>query len=105
MNIEIKPGVDMSQIDPRIWERAWFIAETFNAEGVPAVITSAKRPIKGKFSFHWIGCAIDWRGNHLPNQAARERVFDALKALGPDFDVIMYDISKGGHYHVEYDPR
>ena len=106
MDIQIDKGVNMAALDPRMWSKAEAIADIFRAEGVKPVITSAVRPIKGKFSFHWMGLALDWRGRDLPDQEARDRVFGKLKALlGPEFDVIMYDISAGGHYHTEYDPR
>lgn len=109
MNIQIDVGVDMAGLDPVIWRHADDMAKVFATEGVPMVITSAKRPLKSgntRFSFHWVGRALDLRGRHLNGETARTRVFEKLKVLlGPDYDVTMYDLSKGGHYHVEYDPK
>ena len=106
MDIQIDKGVNMAGIDPRMWSKAEAIADIFRAEGVKPVITSAARPIEGKFSFHWMGLALDWRGRHLVGETARNRVFERLKKLlGTDFDVKMYDLDQGGHYHIEYDPR
>lgn len=106
MDISIKRGVDMSGIDPRIWAKAEAIGDVFRAHGVDPVITSAKRKPEGRFSFHHTGRALDWRGRQITDAKSRKALLhDLVSLLGEDFDVVMYDVGAGGHYHIEYDPR
>ena len=103
--IKIKPGVDMSGLFPEIWGRAGDIANVFGRHGVEAVITSARRPARGRFSYHHVGKALDFRAKHIRDASIRKAILNDLRAtLGNDFDVILHGRGDNIHYHIEYDP-
>lgn len=103
--IKIKPGVDMTGLVPEIWSKAGEIAETFDRLGYECVITSARRPPGGRFSYHQTGRALDFRAKHIGNDAHRSKILtEIIGVCGPDYDVILHGQGPNIHYHIEYDP-
>ena len=104
-DIAIKNGVDMSDLDPRIWSRAQDIANVFRTYGVQPVITSARRKARGRFSYHHVGRALDFRAKHIASAGTRKDILEDLqRTLGDDFDVVLHGEGDNIHYHIEYDP-
>lgn len=104
-NIQIKPGVDMSGLEASIWKKAGPIAAVFQQLGYDCVITSARRPATGKFSYHHVGKALDFRAKHIKTDNHRSAILAKIIGVcGNDYDVILHGEGDNIHYHVEYDP-
>lgn len=66
------------------------------------VITSGIEGEHSRGSLHYVGLAIDFRGNSVV-PAVRQAIIKELRdALGDDFDVIE---SNHGAIHIEYQPK
>lgn len=101
--IKIKPGVDMSGLNPKIWKVAFHVADIFDEFDYPAVITSAYRPKKPNSLHH--GFALDFRANHIELKTRQEAIKERIvQTCGPDYDVILHGAGPNIHYHIEYDP-
>jgi hypothetical protein len=78
------------------------VNEVMAKHGADCVITSG---IEGEHSFgslHYVGLALDFRGNHVPAATRTLIIKDLKKALGADYDVVS---SVAGAIHVEYQPK
>ena len=94
--------VDMSMIDPRMWERVRDIAGVFNQYGLDTIITSGREGRHGAHSHHYRGRALDFRTFHIPLESTKLKLTSEVQAaLGDDFDVVLEET----HLHVEYDPK
>ena len=102
---KIKEGVDLSNIQPPVASKLWIIAGIFDQNGYDCVVTSARRPVSGKKSFHHYGLAVDCRANHIPSRNVQLKILaELIGALGNDYDVILHGEGANIHYHIEYDP-
>lgn len=98
----IKSGVDLSMIDPRIWEAIPKIVAVYARYGADCIITSGRDGRHSARSWHYFGRALDFRTRHLPSEGAKSKVAAEVKeAVGDAFDVVL----ERTHLHVEYDPR
>lgn len=104
--LKVKEGVDLSNIAPAITSKFWIIAGVFDRNSVECVITSARRPVSGKKSFHHFGLAVDCRANHISSRNVQLKILaELIGALGDDYDVILHGEGANIHYHIEYDPN
>ena len=76
--------------------------KVFESIGADCVVTSGIDGEHGAKSFHYSGRAIDFRGNHLSDEARAEVMQYAAAELGKDYDVVP---SSHGAIHIEYDPK
>jgi hypothetical protein len=69
------------------------------------VITSITDNAPGRVSnsLHKNGNAVDLSIKDHPN--AQQWFVMIKEALGPQFDVLLHDVSTGLHIHIEFDPK
>jgi hypothetical protein len=101
MTLSVKPGVDISHLDPRWLQVLPIIHSCFALHGSDLTITSGRDGDHKEGSLHYAVPmrALDfriWHVNDVPALAEALRV-----ALGPDFDVVVEDT----HIHIELDPK
>ena len=86
---------------------------TFNHGTWLPTITSANDGVHGKNSLHFKDLAWDIRSNDLPKHLKGEFLRGLQIQLGKDFQCLYEEeetdatgaITKGEHFHVEYDPK
>ncbi len=101
MGLQIKHGVDLSMIDPRMWAGVPKIVAAYARQDFDAIITSGRDGTHGPRSLHYFGRALDLRIRHLSDGLAKTIRDEIKNALGIDFDVVL----ESDHIHVEYDPN
>ena len=94
----IKAGVDISRLERNTRRSLNPVAFIFSDEGELFIITSTYEGNHGEGSLHYANQAYDVR---LPVESKLKILAKIQKKLGPDFDVIMYELI----YHIEYDPK
>lgn len=101
----VKTGVDMSGLAPEIARVLEPVGQVFASYGLRGVVTSARRAPAGRFSYHHVGKAVDFRGKHV-QQSLRQPILDDIRRiLGADYDVIAHGEGDNFHYHIEFDPK
>lgn len=106
MNIQIKPGVDLHGLSPKIWEKVWGIAAAFDALGYECIITSGRDGQHMRTSKHYTGEALDFRAHHIKAGNHRAAILAKIVGVcGKGYDVILHGEGDAIHYHVEYDPK
>lgn len=70
--------------------------------GADCVITSGIEGTHSKGSLHYVGLALDFRGNHVDSAVRQAIIKEIRDSLGDDFDVIE---SNHGAIHIEYQPK
>jgi len=94
----LKAGVDISRLERNTRRSLNKVAFVFIEAGELFIITSTYEGNHSAGSLHYNDQAYDVR---LPVNG-KVRIFARIKeVLGPDFDVIMYELI----YHIEYDPK
>ena len=94
----LKAGVDISRLERNTRRSLTKVEFVFIEARELFIITSTYEGNHSAGSLHYANQAYDVR---LPPDS-RLRIFARIKeVLGPDFDVIMYELI----YHIEYDPK
>jgi len=97
----IKSGVDVRELQPKIWTAVYVYESLLNKLKRKTWITSGTEGKHSPSSFHYIGLACDLRIKNIPKDKV-QAVFNEFKALlGDIYDVVLHKT----HIHVEYDPR
>lgn len=106
--IQIKPGVDFSELSAACVVAAWKVHGILAGHGFDFVMTSGRDGAhkQGSLHYEYPGRAFDCRSRHLPREKL-DVVLDAIRReLGPDFDVLLEKRNAPGeHFHVEHDPK
>ena len=102
--IYIKPGVDLSNIQPQMVIATLILHAIYREEFKSDLTITSGRDGKHRHVLHYVGFALDFRTRDLI-LSDQERVEGlATEALGGQFDAI-HEITVGQHLHVEFDPR
>ncbi len=99
--LALKPGVDFSNLQPQMGLAAQVVTTVYDQLGYECTITSARDGKHGRRSLHYTGFAVDFRIRHIPKRERPALVWDLRRALGDQFDVVLFS----DHVHVEFDPR
>lgn len=105
--LQVKNGVDLAMIDPRMWAAIPKILEAYKEYDAPCVITSGRDSKHSCRSKHYYGAALDFRVRDPEGEWALSEMQKALLTerishlIGPDFDVL----NEGDHIHAEFDPK
>lgn len=97
--MKLKPGVNLKDVNWRMFFAAIVAEEIYHKYGAELVITSANDGKHRPDSLHYRGLALDlrtWQISGREQQVANE----LQQVLGDDFDVI----AEANHIHVELDP-
>lgn len=101
-----KDGVTLHGLNWRM-RRVLKIADAlFMRFGQELVVTSACDGKHGTWSWHYFGCALDFRTKHFGDAGLVAKVAKELQvALGPQYEVINHGPSypRGQHIHVEFE--
>jgi len=99
--ITLKKGVSLAGVRPEITIALHVAASILIDLGYDTVVTSVCDGKHGRASLHYIGCAVDIRTRHIPEDQ-RQKVRDMIaEALGAEFDVIL----ESTHIHIEFQPK
>lgn len=99
--LSFKHDVKLDVLDPRIVLGVLCVYSVFEEFGYDCVITSISDGVHRSDSFHYRGCAADFRIRHINGPAIDAVVNNLRQALGSNFDVVL----EVDHLHVEYDPK
>jgi hypothetical protein len=108
--LRLKPGADLSNLDPVMIPAIFAIEVIYDAEDLICVITAGKDGEHQVDSLHYakpLCRATDFRTRMIRRSTAEEIVKKIRAKLGKDFDVVMH-LDKAGevhHIHVEYQPK
>ena len=100
-SISIKPGVDISGIQPEMALALPIIATVYAEFGVECVITSSKDGKHGRNSLHYVGFALDFRTRDLSHDDQLKLQKILCERLQVQFDVVL----EKDHLHVEFQPE
>ena len=71
------------------------------AHGQAAVMTAGLDGDHSEWSWHYYGCAADFRTNYFTQDEAAEVATELAEKLGHPYQVILHP---GSHIHIEFDP-
>lgn len=98
--ITFKLGVEVNNVDRKVFHAINGVDQIFSKFGYKTVVTSITDGKHSKGSLHYHGLAVDFRIYHVPSIEQQNRIHSEIeKLLGSDFDVIL----EKNHIHVEYD--
>ncbi|HUW12296.1 MAG TPA: hypothetical protein VM537_21400 [Anaerolineae bacterium] len=101
--IRIKPGVDLSNLQPQMLLAILVVASIYREEFKSDLTITSGRDGKHRHVLHYVGQAVDFRTRDLI-LSDQERIEGlATAALGDQYDAI-HEINPD-HLHVEFDPR
>ena len=101
--IYIKPGVDISNIQPQMVMATLILHAIYREQFKSDLTITSGRDGKHRHVLHYVGQALDFRIRNLI-ASDQERVEGlATEALGDQYDAIR-EVNPG-HLHVEFDPR
>ena len=101
--ISVKPGVDLSLLQPQMALAAQVVAEIYRTYGCELVITGGCEPGHSPGGRHPIGLALDFRTRNVPAGFLGSLGDKVQEALGEQYDTVEKRIPP--HLHVEFDPR
>jgi len=106
MNLEIKDGVSIDNLVPKLFIAMFSVAEVFNSKSLIPTITSTDEILKDRLknSFHYEGKAIDVGIKRIPKTIVIklvELLRQALIKIDRNFQVVL----KTDHIHIELDDR
>lgn len=101
----LKPGVNMSGVQPEILRAMADIHATMEATG-EFTLTACLDGKHKATSLHYKGLAVDIRSKHMGTMLKLKTLNDLRSILGPDFDVLLEgEGTENEHYHLEWDPK
>lgn len=106
-DIWVKEGADISNLSAEMKATFAKIVEAFKALGLPhPVITSGRDGDHSTNSLHYVGQALDLRGNNITDAQGNALDEYLSNALGQDYDVIFETFADPtrDHLHIEFDP-
>lgn len=71
--------------------------------GQEAVMTSGLNGTHGTWSWHYYGCAVDFRTRYFDNDTAAEVATELRRRLHPISLAYQVVLHAGSHIHVEFD--
>lgn len=106
--LQIKPGVDLSNLSPQMGIAAQVVRDVYREIFKSDCVITSGRDGKHLTVIHYLGQALDFRVNNLA-PADRGRVKGEVKrALGGErsqYDVVLKEHAESPCLHVEFDPR
>lgn len=101
MSLSIKAGVRVFGLRPEILLAVIITQGVYDQFGAELVLTAGIDGAHTEGSFHYSGCAVDFRTNNL-KPGEPETVLKLLQArLGPDYFVQL----EGDHIHCQFKPK
>jgi len=101
--IQIKPGVDWSEMDKRLVRVAeeWHAIQVsrYGEAGAVTVVTSCREGVHSPPSFHYVGRAIDFRTRDTPDSEVEEMAALLRGTIGRRYAVVIKTNPK--HLHVQ----
>ncbi len=100
MSVWFKQGVT-GELKPVAQKGLGRLGKLYEMHHQDLFVTSIRDGLHHPGSFHYIGLALDFRGNEKVTE------LEIKTTLGSDWDVVPYMDSRGniGHVHAEYDPK
>lgn len=102
MTVWIKQGV-MGRLSFHMQKAQGELVSLFEEHGEDFFITSVEEGNHSGGSFHYIGCALDFKRMGVPKKEIEIRLRLLAHRIGGRFDVVEYEDSRD-IFHVEYDP-
>jgi hypothetical protein len=107
--IRIKPGVDLSNLDPVMIPALFHAEAVYDAEDLYCVVTAGRDGEHQPDSLHYakpLCRALDFR-TRMVRRATAEAIAKRLRLkLGRDFDVVVHIVDGEVHHiHIEYQPK
>ena len=96
-----KDGVVHVGLNWRMRKVAKIVEEIWTLHGQDAVMTSGMDGKHSEGSWHYYGCASDFRTRYFSKEEAAAVATELSAALGNPYQVVLHPDS---HIHVEFDP-
>lgn len=101
-------GTKISKLHPKMEAAIVAVAGAAKALGLPKpVITSGNDSTHHAGSLHYLGRALDFRGNNISTSVGEKFRAEVAARLGGGYDVLfeVFMNPSNNHLHVEYDPK
>ena len=99
--MQIKPDVRVHGISTEILLAAMVVESVLKTYPYSCMITSGIEGQHSNGSRHYIGNALDFRTNHIPQNLLSQVVSQIKAGLTQDYDVVL----ENDHLHIEFQPK